>query len=151
MMKSRRERKRPQDSKKGALIKGMSKRLPSEILDNPIFQEKLKETMRGYAGIYALYRKDVLYYVGLTRNLFGRINWHLKDRHAGKWDSFIIFRIKRVNYLKDIETLLTHLVDTKGNRAKGKVPRDADISRVLKDILRQHKKEIKGIERALKK
>jgi predicted GIY-YIG superfamily endonuclease len=129
----------------------MSKRLPSEILDNPIFRTRLKEIMKGYAGIYALYRKDKLYYVGLTRNLFGRINWHLRDRHAGRWDRFIIFRIKRVNYLKDIETLLTHLVDTKGNRAKGKVPRDADIGRVLKDILRQHKREIRGIEKALKK
>lgn len=107
--------------------------------------------MKGYAGIYALYRKEKLYYVGLTRDLFGRINWHLKDRHAGRWNQFIIFRIKRVNYLKDIETLLTHLVDTKGNRAKGKVPRDADIGRVLQDILRQHKREIRGIERALKK
>src|SRR5258707_15899338 len=103
-MKSNRKRKHPQRSKKGALIKGMSKRLPSDILDNPIFQEKLKEIMKGYAGIYALYRKGKLYYVGLTRDLFGRINWHLKDRHAGKWDRFIIFRIKRVAYLKDIET-----------------------------------------------
>ena len=150
-MSANKKRKRPQRSKKGALIKGMSKRLPSEILDNPIFRTRLKEIMRGYAGIYALYRKDKLYYVGLTRNLFGRINWHLRDRHAGRWDRFIIFRIKRVNYLKDIETLLTHLVDTKGNRAKGKVPRDADIGRVLKDILRQHKREIRGIEKALKK
>jgi predicted GIY-YIG superfamily endonuclease len=143
--------KRPQSSKKGALIKGMSKRMPSEILDNPIFRERLQEIMRGYAGIYALYKKEKLYYVGLTRNLFGRISWHLKDRHAGRWDQFIIFRIKRVNYLKDIETLLTHLVETKGNRVKGNVPRDADISRVLRDILRIHKKEIKGIERALRK
>jgi len=150
-LSANKKRKRPQRSKKGALIKGMSKRLPSEILDNPIFRTRLKEIMKGYAGIYALYRKDKLYYVGLTRNLFGRINWHLRDRHAGRWDRFIIFRIKRVNYLKDIETLLTHLVDTKGNRAKGKVPRDADIGRVLKDILRQHKREIRGIEKALKK
>jgi predicted GIY-YIG superfamily endonuclease len=150
-LSANKKRKRPQRSKKGALIKGMSKRLPSEILDNPIFRTRLKEIMKGYAGIYALYRKDKLYYVGLTRNLFGRINWHLRDRHAGRWDRFIIFRIKRVNYLKDIETLLTHLVDTKGNRTKGKVPRDADIGRVLKDILRQHKREIRGIEKALKK
>ena len=150
-MISKKKRKKPQRSKKGALIKGISKRLPSDILDNPIFRTRLQEIMNGYAGIYALYRKEKLYYVGLTRNLFGRINWHLKDRHAGRWDRFIIFRIKRVNYLKDIETLLTHLVDTKGNRAKGKVPRDADIGRVLKDILRQHKREIRGIEKALKK
>ena len=150
-MPKKKSRKRRQKSQKGALIKGMSRRLPSDILGNPIFRKRLKEIMKGYAGIYALYKKKRLYDVGLTRNLFGRINWHLNDRHAGRWDQFIIFRIKRVNYLKDIETLLTHLVDTRGNRVKGNVPRDADISRVLRDILRLHKQEIRGIEKALKK
>ena len=135
---------------KGALIKGMSKKLPSKILDNPVFKKRLREIMKGYSGIYALYRKDRLYYVGLTTNLFGRINWHLKDRHAGKWDNFVIFRIKRVDYLKDIETLITHLVKIPGARIKGKVPRDADINRILRDILRQHSKEMKEIEKALK-
>ncbi len=119
---------------KGALIKGMSKRLPSEILDNPVFKKRLKEIMKGYSGIYALYRMNRLYYVGLTTNLLGRINWHLRDRHVGKWDHFVIFRIKRVDYLKDIETLITHLIELPGNRVKGKVPRDADISRILRDF-----------------
>lgn len=99
---------------KGALIKGMTKKLPSDILANPVFKEGLKEVMKGYSGVYALYKKDNLYYVGLTTNLFGRINWHLKDRHAGKWDSFVIFRIKQIHYLKDIETLLMNIIDTPG-------------------------------------
>src|SRR6266702_1488413 len=132
--KTRRSRKRRRKSArrgsgKGALIKGMTKRLPSEILDNRIFEQRLRQVMRGYAGVYALYRKTRLYYVGLTNNLFGRVRWHLRDRHAGKWDSFVIFRIKRVNYLKDIETLLMQVVQPPGNRVKGKLPRDADINR----------------------
>ena len=134
---------------KGALIKGMTKRLPSEILANPLFRVGLQGVMRGYAGIYALYHGSKLYYVGLTRNLFGRVRWHLRDRHARKWDSFVIFRIKRVNYLKDIETLLTQLVTTPGNRVKGKVPRDADINRVLRVILREETAEIRKIAKAL--
>lgn len=105
--------------------------------------------MKGYSGIYALYRKDRLYYVGLTTNLFGRINWHLKDRHAGKGDSFVIFRIKRIAYLKDIETLITHLVNLPGNKVKGKVPRDADINRILRSILKDHSKEMKKVAKAL--
>lgn len=122
---------RKKKTTKGALIKGMTKKLPSEILNNPVFRKRLKEIMKGYAGIYALYKKNKIYYVGLTTNLFGRINWHLKDRHAGKWDHFVIFRIKRVDYLKDIETLITHLIDIPGNKVRGKVPRDADINRIL--------------------
>jgi hypothetical protein len=128
----------------------MTNRLPHDILANPLFAEGLKQVMRGYAGIYALYDGPKLYYVGLTRNLLGRIRWHLKDRHADKWDSFVIFRIRRVNYLKDIETLLTQLVSTPGNRVKGKVPRDADINRVLRTILREENAEIRRIARALR-
>jgi hypothetical protein len=61
-----------------------------------------------------------------------------------------IFRIKRVNYLKDIETLLTQLITTQGNRVKGKVPRDADINRVLRVILREEIAEIRKIAKALR-
>lgn len=137
--------------RKGALIKGMTKKLPSEILDNTVFRQGLRETMKGFSGIYALYKKDKLYYVGLTTNLFGRIKWHMKDRHSGKWDSFVIFRIKRIDYLRDIETLITHLVKLPGNKVKGKVPRDADINRILRRILQEHNKEIQGISKALKR
>src|SRR5438034_4442364 len=119
------------NTKKGALIKGMSRRLPSEILENPVFKERLQRLLRKDAGIYALYREDKLYYIGLTRNLFGRITWHQRDRHAGRWDSFVVFRIKRVRYLKDIETLITRIIDVPGNRQRGNVPRDADINRLL--------------------
>jgi hypothetical protein len=89
--------------------------------------------------------------VGLTKNLFGRINWHLKDRHAGKWDSFVIFRIKRISFLKDIETLISHLVKSPGNRIKGRVPRDADITHILRDIAKEHAQEMKEIVKALRK
>jgi len=154
--KAVRQRKMPRrtpkrNSTKGALIKGMSRRLPSEILDSKIFRDHLQNMMRRYAGIYALYRKDKLYYVGRTENLLGRIKWHLKDRHRGKWDSFTIFRIQRIKYLHDIETLLTHVVDAPGNKNKGKVPKDADFNRVLHQALREHKRAIRGLEKAFRK
>lgn len=136
-------------STRGVLIKGMSKRLPSTILGNPVFEERLKALLRKDAGIYALYNHDKLYYVGLTRNLFGRISWHLRDRHKNRWDSFVVFRIKRVNFLKDIETLITRIIDVPGNRQRGHVPRDADINRLLRGILREHRREIHDIEKAL--
>jgi hypothetical protein len=147
--KSHRKRRRRQRSSKGALIKGMSRRLPSEILESDVFAEHLRKMMRRYAGIYALYRKQRVYYVGLTKNLLGRIKAHLEDKHAGKWHSFTIFRIRRVRYLKDIETLVQHLVDAPGNRQKGKVPRDADLNRILRKVLADHKRALRGIEKAL--
>jgi predicted GIY-YIG superfamily endonuclease len=138
-------------STKGRLIKGMTYRMPATILKSPIFKEKLKEMMKNYAGIYGLYRDDKLYYLGLTRNLLGRINWHLKDRHKGKWNSFQIFRIKKVDYLKDIETLLLHIVKTKGNRVKGRVPKDAQLNWALREIYNDHKKEMKELEDSFSK
>jgi len=46
--------KRKEIITKGSLIKGMSKKLPSDILENPVFRKRLKEIMKGYSGIYAL-------------------------------------------------------------------------------------------------
>ena len=137
-------------STKGALIKGMSRNLPSDILIDPVFKKKLRELLRGYAGIYALYKGERLYYVGLARNLHGRVRWHLKDRHAGKWDYFKIFRIQKVRYLKDNETLIHHIAETKGNRVKGQVPKDADLNRVLWEVLREYERRIRPLRRALR-
>lgn len=146
----RRRRIRGRKDARGALIKGMSRRLPSGILNNHVFREGLRNLLRRQAGIYALYRGKKLYYVGLTKNLLGRVRWHLRDRHKGKWDHFIIFRIKKVRYLKDIETLIQHLTHAPGNRSKGKIPRDGDINRILRNVLWEHERAISGIRRALR-
>lgn len=48
---------------KGNLIKGMSRRLPAEILDSHLFKQRLREIMRHFSGIYALYNKENIYYI----------------------------------------------------------------------------------------
>ena len=135
---------------RGALIKGMSRRLPSQILDSEVFRERLRKLLRHYSGIYALYKGDRLYYVGLTYDLLGRINHHRDDRHRKKWDSFVVFRIKRISFLKDVETLVTNLARTPGNRVKGNIPRDGDINRLLRSTLSEHEGEMRAIKKALK-
>src|SRR5262245_52508388 len=145
-----RRRPRRNASGKGALIKGMSRRLPGELLKDPMFRARLKAIMRKQSGIYALYDGETPYYTGLTVNLFGRLGRHMRDKHAGRWDHFVIFRIKRVRYLKDIETLLHALIDTEGNAVRGKVPRDANINRMLQQEVAIYKKRLKTYERALR-
>jgi hypothetical protein len=66
-------------------MKGMSGKLPYRMLEDPVFKKEPKEIMKGYSGIYGLYRKGSLYYVGLTKNLFGRIGWPLKDILRDVW------------------------------------------------------------------
>jgi predicted GIY-YIG superfamily endonuclease len=138
-------------SGKGALIRGMSGRLPLEILQSPMFEDKLKELMRRYAGIYALYKGKRLYYVGLSTDLHWRISRHATNRHAGRWDHFVVIRIKRVKYLKDIETLLHRLTDAPGNRVRGNVPKDADITRVLRAASREQQRILRGFTKALRR
>jgi hypothetical protein len=137
-------------SSKGALIKGVSRRLPIDILDEPSFKQGIQEIMRGYSGIYLLYWRKTLYYIGLATNLYGRLIGHTKDRHKGKWDSFAIFRVGRVRYLKDIETLLLLLIRPPGNSVKGHFHRDADQTDVLKRIEKIQGRRFKRIHNALR-
>jgi len=142
-----RSRRRPT---KGALIKGITGKLPVEILGSPVFRADIRKVMRGYSGIYLLYRRKSLYYVGLASNLLGRLkSHHLRDRHSGKWDRFVIYRIKHVRYLKDIETLLIGVLTPPGNSVEGRVPRDADINRILRRVLKVQEVSIGKIRKAL--
>lgn len=72
-------------STKGSLIKGMTKRVPSDILEHPLIEPALKQIMKGYSGIYVLYRGAEVYYVGLTKDLFGRLSAHLRLSSARCW------------------------------------------------------------------
>jgi hypothetical protein len=137
-------------STKGALIKGMSKHLPAELLNEPTFEEGLDQIMKGYSGVYALYKGKKLYYVGLAKNLRSRLNDHRKNKHARKWDNFVIFRIKQVNYLKDIETLLLRVGEPPGNSVSGHVPQDANLNRVLKRIQQEQERKLRRFKKALR-
>lgn len=135
---------------KGALIKGITGALPVEILESPVFRADIRKVMRGYSGVYLLYRRKTLYYVGLASNLLGRLKNHAtRDKHAGKWDRFVIYRIKHVRYLKDIETLLIGVLRPPGNSVEGRVPRDADINRILRRVLTQQEVSLRKMRRAL--
>jgi hypothetical protein len=141
--------RRKRESNKGALIKGMSKPLPIELLRDRAFEEGINDIMRGYAGVYALYRKNKLYYVGLATNLYYRVRGHAKNKHKGKWDSFAIYRINRVRYQKDIETLLLRVAKPPGNSVSGHLPRNADFTRVLRRVHSEQLRRLRRLRRAL--
>ena len=147
--KARRRRKR-RKSFKGALIKGMTRRIPIQLLGDLSFQEGLEKIMRGYAGVYALYRGRRLYYVGLATNLYNRLRWHTKNKHKGKWDQFAIFRVRRVHYLKDMETLLLQVAVPPGNSFTGRLHRDADLTRVLRGVLRENRLRLNRLRKVLR-
>ncbi len=145
--RSRRKRKK---SNKGALIKGRTRRLPVELLGDLSFEEGLKKIMRNYAGVYALYHGERLYYVGLTNDLYNRLRWHTKNRHKGKWNRFAIFRVRRVRYLKDMETLLLQVAKPPGNSVGGHLHRDADLTRVLREVWRENTLRLKQMRKVFR-
>lgn len=59
-------------------------------------------------------------------------------------------RHKRISYLKDVETLLIHFSEPKGNKNRGKVPKDADFNKVLKEIANKKNKDPQELQKALK-
>lgn len=148
--KSSVRRRRKRKSNKGALVKGVSRKLPVDILWEPSFKIGLKEISRGYSGIYLLYKRKKLYYVGLAKDLYWRLASHTQDRHKGKWDSFAIFRVGRVRYLKDIESLLLRVTSPPGNDVTGHFHRDADLTKVLKKIQREQVRRLNRIRKVLK-
>jgi hypothetical protein len=122
-----------------------------ELLDEPSFKDGLQKIMRNYAGVYALYKNNRLYYFGLATNLYWRLLDHTKNRNKGKWDRFAIFRVDQVRYLKDIETLLLQVADPPGNIVSGHLHRDADLTRVLRRIQSEQLRRLKRIKKAMGK
>lgn len=83
------------------------------------------------AGVYALYKRDQLYYVGLASNLMGRIKHHLKDRHSLHWDRFSVYITHRDQHVKQLESLLLRIARPDGNRVEGGFGGSANLYRRL--------------------
>jgi hypothetical protein len=97
----------------------------------------------GRQGVYALYRRGKLYYVGLARDLRWRLNAHLKDRLAPHWDRFRVYLTIGDKHLKELESLLLRVVKPKpsGNVQTGKFA-------ASENLVYQFKREIKAHQRA---
>lgn len=92
-------------------------------------QKIIKQYVRRRNGVYALYRKGTLYYVGLAKNLRSRLKSHLHDRHGSSWDRFSVFLTIGEQHLRELESLILRIVQPKGNKQKGKFPKSEDIRR----------------------
>lgn len=86
------------------------------------YQTTIKQYVRHRQGVYALYRRGKLYYVGLASDLRWRLNAHLKDRHGQLWDRFSVYLTVGDKHLRELESLLLRVVrpKPKGNKQKGK-------------------------------
>lgn len=129
-----------------------NKQLVSQYLENISRQalEKYQETIKAYVrdrqGVYALYRRRRLYYVGLARNLRSRLNTHLKDRLGKSWDTFSVYLTIGETHLKELESLILKIIQPSGNKLKGKFVNAEDLRRkfagAMNSYWRQEKNNI---------
>lgn len=91
-------------------------------------------------GIYALYKRGRLYYVGLAKDLRNRLKTHLKDRHAKAWDTFRLYLTIDNRHMKELESLLIRIARPEGNKQVGRFARASNLKRKFdKDIDEEHK------------
>lgn len=112
--------------------------------------ERSQHIIRRYVhrrhGVYALYRGERLYYVGLASNLRGRLKGHLKDRHASSWDKFSVYLTIGDQHLRELEALLLRIGRPSGNKVTGKFARSDDLLRRLRrDLVDDQRKQVEEI------
>lgn len=92
----------------------------------------LREEVGRSHGVYSLYKRDRLYYVGLATNLRGRLKQHLRDHHKGLWDNFSVYLTLDSGFMKELESLVMRIANPKGNRQRGKFARSQNLLTTLK-------------------
>lgn len=99
------------------------------------FSSVITEIIKRHQGIYALYKKDKLYYIGLASNLKNRIKHHLNDKHKNYWTHFSLYIISKQEHIKEFESVILRIAYPKGNRQKGKLAGSKNIRPLLKKKL----------------
>jgi len=110
------------------------------------YQDIIRQYVRRRHGVYALYRRGKLHYVGLASNLRSRLAHHLRDRHQDSWDRFSVYLTIGDTHLKELEALILRIVKPGGNKVKGKFARCEDIRRKFsRDVRRQQRDELRSL------
>lgn len=84
------------------------------------YEQFFRDKARRRNGVYALYHKKRLYYVGLARDLRGRLKSHLKNRHGDSWDRFSMYLTIGDEHIRELESLVLRIVRPSGNRQIGR-------------------------------
>lgn len=122
-------------SHKNALVCQYLENISRDVLKR--YQDIIRMYVGRRQGIYALYRKGDLYYVGLASNLRSRLRSHLRDRHGQSWDRFSVYLTLADTHMKELESLILRIVQPSGNRIQGKFANTESLKRRLKRDLQE--------------
>jgi len=106
------------------------------------YRDLLRQSFRRLKGIYALYKGQRLYYVGLATNLPSRLAQHLRDRHGGKWNNFSVYETSGDKHIRELESLVLRITAPRGNEVKGKLKGSTDLRRHVKAQIRERHESI---------
>ena len=110
------------------------------------YQNIIRQYVRRRYGVYALYRRGKLQYVGLASNLRSRLSRHLRDRHQDSWDRFSVYLTIGDTHLKELEALILRIVKPAGNKVKGKFAKCEDIrKKFARDVRQRQRNELKSL------
>lgn len=126
-------------SKKAPLVCQHLENISREALEK--YQDIVRRYVRHRQGVYALYRRNKLYYIGLASNLRSRLAHHLRDHHHESWDRFSVYLTIGDSHLKELESLILRVVKPKGNKQKGKFLKSEDIRRKFARDIRSKQHE----------
>lgn len=118
-----------------SIITGHMEKIGQKVFTD--YSLAITELIKGHQGIYALYKKDKLYYIGLASNLKNRIKHHLNDRHKDCWTHFSLYIIRKEEHIKEIESLVLRISYPKGNAIKGKLTQSKDLRPILKTKMKE--------------
>lgn len=113
-------------------------RISREVLGR--YKDIIRDYVRRRRGVYALYRGNRLYYVGLASNLRSRLNSHLRDRHANTWDHFSVYLTVGDEHLPELESLVLRISSPKGNKQRGNFARSEDLRHRFRRQVSQYQK-----------
>jgi hypothetical protein len=129
---------------KGQLVGQHLENVSSEVFEK--YQDIIKEYVRGKQGIYALFQKNRLYYVGLASSLGNRLKQHLKDRHAQLWDRFSIYLMLNDHHMREIEALIMRIASPDGNQQKGRLNGSKNMAPEFEKAYKEfHRREIRNL------
>lgn len=126
--------RKPRRLRREALVFQHLERVSRKLLDE--HPDIVRQLIGRNAGVYALYRKNKLYYVGLASALRNRLTAHGKNRHGKLWDHFSIYLTIKDQHLREIEAMLLRITQPPGAKQSGKLAQSKDMKRQIMRAIR---------------
>ena len=132
-------RKKKAKRKSRPIVVGHLEKISSGVFER--YPEQITGLTEGTQGVYALYRRQKLYYIGLASDLKRRIKWHLNDKHKGKWDRFSLYIIRKTEHIREVESVVVRIAEPSGNQQRGRLRGSKNLVRKLGEAIKQRQKE----------